>query len=86
MTLLSFSFLIMKLISRIAKVQITYLRKIVIFYRNDQLVERRQEEIRNKCLDYWQVPKTYRSYKKEFPTPPSDRCRHFLAQAPYTES
>ncbi|XP_063919988.1 cap-specific mRNA (nucleoside-2'-O-)-methyltransferase 1 isoform X2 [Zophobas morio] len=42
--------------NRIAKNQTINLQKLVTFYRNPLLIDHRQEELRKRCLEYWQIP------------------------------
>lgn len=41
---------------RLAEKQLLGLMKLAAFIRNPSLVEPRQDELRAKCLQYWQIP------------------------------
>lgn len=47
--------------------QITALKKLATFSRNPTLIDPRQEELRKKCLELWQLPDKTKSYVKNIP-------------------
>lgn len=42
--------------NKFAERQIIGLEKLATFCRNPQLIDVRQDELREKCLDYWHIP------------------------------
>jgi len=42
--------------NNIGRAQVTGLEKIAIFYRNRNLLEKRQTDVKKECLDFWKVP------------------------------
>ncbi|XP_075224003.1 cap methyltransferase 1 [Lycorma delicatula] len=46
--------------NRLGRRQLVHLKKVIAFCRDTKLEETKQNELRQKCLDYWGVPSTAR--------------------------